>query len=232
MYEPAPARRPGQMGRPRKKGRRLPTLAARLADPATIWAAVTVTDWYGEGARTVEVASDTAVWYHNGLPPVPLRWVLVRDPQGQFDPQALLCTDLAADPAQILAWFVLRWHMEVTFAEARRHLGVETRRQWSDLAIRRTTPALLGLFSLVTPWAHPRMAVTGDLVRQTSLVPQAPPDLQRRAGAGAAGVMGTDGLLHVRSRPRHRRTPARLRRPLDGHALLRRLTSAEGPKSS
>ena len=168
LYEPAAPRRPGQMGRPRKKGQRLPTLAARLADPATAWAAVTVANWYGEGARIVEVASDTAVWYHTGLPPVPIRWVLVRDPQGQFEPQALLCTDLAAEPAQILAWFVLRWRLEVTFEEARRHLGVETQRQWSDLAVLRTTPALLGLFSLVALYAHPRMGPTADQVRQAA----------------------------------------------------------------
>ncbi len=168
LYAPAPPRRPGQLGRPRKKGRRLPTLAAHLADPATAWAAVTVANWYGEGPRTVEVASATAVWYHTGLPPVPIRWVLVRDPQGQFAPQALLCTDLTADPAQVLAWFVLRWQLEVTFEEARRHLGVETQRQWSDLAILRTMPALLGLFSLVTLWAHPRMGPTCALVRQAA----------------------------------------------------------------
>jgi DDE superfamily endonuclease len=168
LYEPAPPRRPRQNGRPRVKGRRLPTLAARLADPATAWTPVTVANWYGEGARTVEVASDTAVWYHAGLPPVPIRWVLVRDPQGGFDPQALLCTDLAAEPAQILAWFVLRWQLEVTFEEARRHLGVESQRQWSDRAVLRTTPALLGLFSLVTLWAHPRMAPAGDRVRQAA----------------------------------------------------------------
>jgi hypothetical protein len=168
LYEPAPPRLPRQTGRPRVKGRRLPTLAARIADPATAWTPTVVANWYGEGARAVEVASDTAVWYHSGLPPVPIRWVLIRDPQGHFDTQALLCTDVAADPAQILAWFVLRWQLEVTFAEVRRHLGVETQRQWSDLAILRTTPALLGLFSLVTLYAHPRMEPTGDLVRQAA----------------------------------------------------------------
>ena len=92
---------------------------------------------------------------------MPLRWVLIRDPQGAFATQALLCTDRAVAPAQILAWFVLRWQLEVTFEEARRHLGVETQRQWSELAIRRTTPALLGLFSLVTLVAHQRLGPTG-----------------------------------------------------------------------
>ncbi len=171
-YAPAPPRRAGQRGRPRKTGARLPTLAARIADPATAWATVTVAHWYGEGARTVEVASGTAVWYHGGLPPVPLRWVLVRDPAGRFATQALLRTDLTADPAQILAWFVLRWQLEVTFAEVRRHLGVETQRQWSALAILRTTPALLGRFSLVTLWAHRSMGAVDGLVRQAAWYPK------------------------------------------------------------
>ena len=60
------------------------------------------------------------------------------------------CTDQVADPITILQLFVRRWSVEVTFAEVRRHLGVETQRQWSDLAIARTTPCLLALFSLVT----------------------------------------------------------------------------------
>jgi len=168
LYDPAPPRAPGQRGRPRVKGRRLPTLAARIADPTTAWTPVVIANWYGEGARTVEVASATAVWYHGGLPTVPIRWVLIRDPQGRFTTQALLCTDVTAAPAHILAWFVLRWQMEVTFEEVRRHLGVETQRQWSDLAILRTTPALFGLFSLVALYAHPRMQPNDDVVRQAA----------------------------------------------------------------
>jgi hypothetical protein len=79
-----------------------------------------------------------------------LRWVLIRDPQEEFEPQALLSTQLPHSPAQILAWFVRRWTMEVTLEETRAHLGIETQRQWSDLAISRTTPTLFGLYSLVT----------------------------------------------------------------------------------
>lgn len=172
LYEPAPAREPGTRGRPRLKGQRQPTLAARLADPTTAWTTVIVPDWYGEGPRPVEVVSETAVWYHSGLPPVPIRWVLIRDPAGDFDPQTLLCTDLTAEPAQILEWFVRRWQMEVTQEEVRRHLGVETQRQWSELAIRRTTPALLGLFSLVTLLAHPSMLADPPPVRQAAWYPK------------------------------------------------------------
>jgi hypothetical protein len=157
LYEPAPPRRPGQRGRPRLKGERLPNLSVVAEDPNTVWKPTKITNWYGSRERMVEIASDTAVWYSTGLFAVPVRWVLIRDPRAEFKTQALLCTDLGADPQKILSWFVMRWQMEVTFQEVRRHLGFETQRQWSDLAIQRTTPALLSLFSLVTLFAHGRM---------------------------------------------------------------------------
>jgi DDE superfamily endonuclease len=165
LYEPAPPRRPGQIGRPRLKGKRLPNLSVVAQDPATVWKPAKIANWYGQKERTVEIASETAVWYSTGLFAVALRWVLVRDPQGQFKTQSLLCTDLKADPQKILSWFVMRWQMEVTFQEVRRHLGFETQRQWSELAIRRTTPALLGLFSVLTLFAHGRMRQAGDVFR-------------------------------------------------------------------
>lgn len=150
LYSPAPARQPGQLGRPRKKGQRLPPLQTLLKDPQTVWEHVCLRPWYGQAQRTVELTTGTAVWYHAGLPVVPLRWVLVRDPQEQFAPQALLCTDLAVSARQIVAWFIQRWQVEVTFEEARAHLGIETQRQWTAQAIARTTPLLLGLYSLIT----------------------------------------------------------------------------------
>lgn len=154
LYEPAPERKPGQYGRPRKKGKRLPTLEQVLENPQTRWKKVVIPDWYGQGRRQIEITSATAVWFHTGMPPLPIRWVLIRDPKGSFKSQALLCTDLTTDPEQIVAWFVMRWKLEVTFHEVRDHLGVETQRQWSDWAILRTTPALLALFSLVTLLAN------------------------------------------------------------------------------
>jgi hypothetical protein len=175
LYEPAPPRRPGQRGRPRLKGERLPNLSVVAEDPSTAWRSITVADWYGKAERTLETISATAVWYSTGLPAVPIRWVLVRDPQGEFATQALLCTDLGAGTEQILRWFALRWQMEVTFQEARRHLGVETQRQWSDLAIERTTPALLGLFSLITLFAHQRMARSMEAVRRAAWYRKARP---------------------------------------------------------
>jgi hypothetical protein len=168
LYEPARARQPHQKGRTPLKGKRLPTLAWVLKDSTTVWQRVTLDHWYGERRRTIEITSGTAVWYHSGMPVVRIRWVLIRDPKGKFKPQALLCTDLTVKPEQILKWFVVRWQVEVTFQEVRTHLGVETQRQWNDWAILRTTPALLGLFSLVTLMTH-RLAQRGKLpVRQAA----------------------------------------------------------------
>ncbi len=152
LFDPPSPRRPGTRGRPRVMGARQPTLAERLADPGTRWRRVTVAGWYGRTERRIEFVSGTALWHHPGKR-VPIRWLLVRGVAGEFEPQGFLCTDPDADPLDVLRWFVRRWSVEVTFAEVRRHLGVETQRQWSDLAIARTTPALLGLFSLVTLWA-------------------------------------------------------------------------------
>jgi len=169
LYEPAPPRYPGQIGRPRLKGERLPNLSMLAKDPKTDWMPITVAHWYGSKKRTVEVVSGTAVWHSTGLPAVPLRWVLIRDPkEEEFTTQALLCTDLCAQPGQIISWFVMRWQMEATFQEVRQRLGFETQRHWSERAIRRTAPALLGLFSLVTLLAHRQTARSTATVRRAA----------------------------------------------------------------
>lgn len=153
LYEPAKAT-PGKIGRPRKKGKRLPTLEKIAEDKHTRWKRLKVQEWYGEKQRLIEITSQTAIWYHTGQPPVPIRWVIVRDPKQIFKTQALLCTDCNICAEQIIQWFVRRWQVEVTFHEARTHLGVETQRQWADLSILRITPALFGLFSVVTLLAN------------------------------------------------------------------------------
>ena len=168
LYDPPPPRVLGQRGRPRLKGKRRPTLEAVLADEKTQWSKLTIDDWYGEGPREVEVATDTAIWYHSGKPPVAIRWVLMRDPQEHFKPQALLSTHLEHTPAQMLTWFVRRWTMEVTFEEARAHLGMETQRHWNDRAIARATPALVSLYSIMTLTAHLLIEKGATCVRSTA----------------------------------------------------------------
>ena len=85
-----------------------------------------------------------------GSLPLPIRWVLTHDPLGKRPAKAIFSTDLSQTAEQIVLDFMKRWSLEVTFEEGRAHLGIETQRQWSDLAIERSTPLLFGLYSLVT----------------------------------------------------------------------------------
>jgi DDE superfamily endonuclease len=140
---------PGKRGPKPLKGKRQRNLQGWAEHSDTPWEDVEVV-WYGGQRKRLWVFSHTALWYTRGLPPVDIRYVLVCDPEGKLRMEAFFCTDLHATPAQILEWVVMRWSVEVTFEEARAHLGVETQRQWSDRAIARTTPVLLALFSLVT----------------------------------------------------------------------------------
>jgi hypothetical protein len=150
LYRKARERSKGQLGRGRKKGKRLPTLQMVIDNPKTRWKTVTMKNWYGEPKRKIELVSGKCVWYHVGKEAVPVRWVIIRDPFSKFAAQALLSTNTAASPKQIVDWFIKRWQVEVTFEESRRHLGIETNRQWSEKAINRTTPCLYGMFSLIT----------------------------------------------------------------------------------
>jgi len=159
LYAPPPPRDPNRRGRPALRGAKLPKLSQVLEDASTKWTKLTMPYWYGGERCVLETATGTAVWYSDGLPPAHIRWVLVRDPAGERETQAFLCTELDVTPEDILSWFVQRWSVETTFQETRQHTGVETQRQWSDLAIARTTPALFGLYSLITLWAaDPKLA--------------------------------------------------------------------------
>ena len=169
-----PPKRKGR-GRPAIKGKRLRKLSAVLKDPKVHWERCRISLWYGRTNRLVEITNGTALWYRAGVVPVPIRWLIVRDPRGELDPQAFLATDLGVRPQDILTWFVRRWQVEVTFEEVRAHCGVETQRQWSDKAILRSTPALLGLFSIITLFAH-ELSKSGKLkIRTAAWYPKAIP---------------------------------------------------------
>jgi hypothetical protein len=157
---------PGKRGRKPLKGKRQRSLQGWAERADTPWETVEV-DWYGGQRKALWVFSHTALWHTPGLPPVEIRYVLVCDPQGKLRMEAFFCTDLQATPVQILAWAVMRWSVEVTFEEARAHVGLGTQRQWSDLAIVRTTPVLLALFSLVTLLAL-RLSQGGPMPMETT----------------------------------------------------------------
>ena len=153
LHEAPPPRQPGTRGRPRHKGKRLPSLVERLHDAATPWQCLRVR-WYDGRVRRLQVSSGTALWYRSGQPVLPLRWVLVRPCDAQCPPRAFFSTCPSDQAGDVVACFIKRWSIETTFEESRAHLGFETQRQWSDLAIERTTPCLLSLYSLVALLAH------------------------------------------------------------------------------
>jgi hypothetical protein len=161
LFAPPEPRHENTRGRPAQKGRALPKLKAVLHDPKTVWQPVVVSNWYDRQTdKSLDITSSTGLWYRRGTPPKAVRWVLVRDPTGRREPQAFMSTDTDLEPNQIIAYFVRRWEIEVTFAETRAHLGVETQRQWNANAILRTTPSLLALYSLVTLWASDVLSQT------------------------------------------------------------------------
>jgi hypothetical protein len=149
LYHPPGPQPPGQRGRKPKKGPRQRRLTEWAGRSNTPWQEVEVA-WYGDRRKAMLVLSRTGLWHRRGQDPVAIRYVLARDPQGEPPDAAYFCTDERFPPEEILKYVVQRWSVEVTFEEARAHLGLETQRQWSDRAIARTTPVLLGLFSLVT----------------------------------------------------------------------------------
>jgi hypothetical protein len=149
LYHPPAPQPPGKRGPKPLKGKRQRSLQDWAERTDTPWETVEV-DWYKGERKTLWVFSRIALWYTPGQPPVAIRYVLVADPEGKLRMEAFFCTDLEATLVEILPWVVMRWSVEVTCEEARAHLGFETQRQWSAKAITRTTPVLLGLFSLVT----------------------------------------------------------------------------------
>lgn len=143
--EPSP---PTKRGRKKIKGERI-QLKAYLDNENHSWESCSV-KWYGGKMKALKLLSRTCLWYQAGKAPVPLRFVLVIDPSSDHKPEVFFSTDVHLSSKKIIEYFVLRWNIEVTFEEVREHLGVETQRQWSDKAIARTTPFLMGLYSLVT----------------------------------------------------------------------------------
>lgn len=176
-----PERKPGKKGRIAMKGRRLVNFKQMLEIEDLPWQEAEITGYSGV-RRKVRFLSTTCMWGSEGSMPVPIRWVLVVDPTGQMSPLPLMSTDLHMTAEQIIELYIDRWSIEVTFEESREHLGVETQRQWSDKAIARSTPILLGLYSVVclaanrigqskvveaekTAWYRKEHATFSDLLR-------------------------------------------------------------------
>lgn len=143
-----------------RKGGRLPSPLAYLHDPQTVWQPIDLA-WYNATRKRLLLYTAHNLWAKRGAAPVPIRWVCVQAPDDpHFKPEAFFCSDPTVSPTTLLTWFVARWNIEVTFAELRAHLGLETQRHWAQRSIERTTPSLFALFSLVVLCAHALHPVT------------------------------------------------------------------------
>jgi hypothetical protein len=182
LCAPAPERQPGQNGRPRIKGKRFPKLSQVLVDPETSWQRSQVT-WYDGSIQVVEWCCGSALWYRAGQPPLPIRWVMTRDPAGKRPVRAYFSTDPQQPGLSIVLDFIKRWSIEVTFEESRAHLGIESQRQWSDRAIERSTPCLFGLYSVV--------ALLGQALHPTGDIPFQPTAWYRKQQATFGDVLAT-----------------------------------------
>lgn len=155
LFHLPPKRWPKSKPGPRPAtGKRLLSMEKRLTDKRIKWTRVLFSHWYGKRSKEMLITSGVAIWHKSNTVMVQVKWVLIKDPEGQLEPVLLACTDTELDAKQIVSVFVRRWRVEVTFAEVRQHLGMETQRQWSDLAIERSTPCLLALVSIICLMAN------------------------------------------------------------------------------
>ena len=165
-HRPPKQRAQGQRGPTAKKGSRQRSLKEWARRTTAPWVKADV-NWYGGKQKTLLLLTHKSRWYTPGWAPLPLRWVMVRDPQGKLRDEVFFCTDQDADPVQIINWVVMRWSVEIAFEDARQHLGMESQRQWSEGAIQRTTPVLLGLYSIVT-WLTAHLAQQQEIPIQST----------------------------------------------------------------
>ena len=155
LYHFPPKQRPaGKRGPKSPVGKRILGMDKRMTDKRIKWKKVIFSNWYGHKQKEMLITSGVAIWRESNKRLVKIKWVLVKDPEMKSEPFLLGCTDFDLADEKIVSFFVRRWRIEVTFEEVRRHLGVETQRQWSDKAIERSTPCLMALFSIVCLFAN------------------------------------------------------------------------------
>jgi len=206
LYDFAAPQPNSKRGPKPKKGARQRSLASVFADPKTVWCQAEVA-WYGNGTKTIGYRTGVSLWYTPGQKPVPLRWVLVRYEETHLKTgkvrvygAAFFSSDTTHTPEEVLAGYVLRWNIEVTFEEVRAHLGLETQRHWSRQAIGRTTPCLLGLFSLVVLMAH-RLYPTKLPIQQSEWYRKEEATFRDVLGAVRVHLWSAMNYIHSASQP-------------------------------
>jgi hypothetical protein len=226
LFAPPPPRRPGQMGRPRTRGDRLPT-PAQLAAARTVrgtWHRLRLV-LYGKTVAPL-VFTGTARWY-SALRAAPVRFVVVRDPRGRRRDEAFFCTDPAVGAAFVLTAYARRWALEVTVRDCKQALGFADPQNQTARAVRRTAPFAGLVHALVALWAAQRVAAGDDLLARA--VP-CRPWYRRKAALSFPDLLAAlrqDGAPHPAGRPPRLSAPAcPARRPRKPRTWPRALRSA------
>ena len=167
LYALPPSRRPkGKRGASPKKGRRLPTPRQIASRRTKGWKMITVCQQGREVQR--EILGITCLWYHV-CRAVPIRLVLVRDPNGRQEDDFFFCTDAAVPDEQIVQRYYDRWGVEECILESKQQMGFETTRGWCSKTVNHQAPLAMVLVTLVKAW-YARCAL-----REPSLLPEGVP---------------------------------------------------------
>jgi hypothetical protein len=166
IYAMPQARRAGQRGRGRTKGKRLPTPRQLAARRTKGWKTITVLRQGGQVQR--EVLGITCLWYHV-CRSVPIRLVIVRDPPGRQKDDFFFCTDAAVPDEQIVQRYYDRWGVEECILESKQQMGFETTRGWCSKTVNHQAPLAMVLVTLVKAW-YSRCGAD-----ESSLLPEATP---------------------------------------------------------
>jgi SRSO17 transposase len=147
LYEPPPPRTRGTQGRPRVKGRKLPSLQAVVAQ-TTQRTRLTVA-WYGGASRDINIVTGTGHWYRIGEALVAVRWVYVHDGTGTHRDEYFFTTDLRMSPQQIVECYTQRWSIETTFQECREYLKLQSTKCYGKQTVLQFIPCLFGLYGII-----------------------------------------------------------------------------------
>ena len=149
LYAPAPPRQKGQVGRPRKRGQRLPTPQKIVDSKRAVWREVTL-DLYGKDVARL-LYSFEAIWY-DVLQDQPIKVVCVRDPAGEADDEFFFTTDSDLSDEAVALTYVARWSIEVVYRNSKQFIGIEGPQARCERAVRRQAPFAWWIMSLVTVW--------------------------------------------------------------------------------